>query len=86
METGDESASIDAEALSKQEKEREAGSSELLRQFKARIDLAADSKALKAIGKEITPQVKSQMLPAHVAELRDHYQHRESQVSQVVTA
>ena len=86
METGDESASIDAEALAKQEKEREGGSAELLRNFKARIDLAPDAKALKAIGKEITPQIKSQMLPAHVAELREHYQHRESQLSQAVAA
>jgi hypothetical protein len=49
----------------------------MLKKFKARIDLAADAAALKTIGKEITPAVKAQMLPAHVAELREHYQHRE---------
>ena len=78
--TGDESAAKDAEALADQEKAREAGSSDRLRDFKARIDLAKDTKALKAIGAEITPAVKSQMLPAHVAELREHYQHREFQL------
>ena len=85
MATGDEAAAQDAEAIAVQERAREAGSGELLRNFKARVDLAADAKALKAIGKEITPQIKAQMLPAHVAELREHYQHREAQLSQVAT-
>lgn len=85
IETSDETATKDAEVLAEQEKQHEAGSGELLRNFKARIDLAADAKALKAIGKEITPQIKAQMLPAHVAELREHYQHREAQLSQVAT-
>lgn len=78
--SGDEAAAKDAEVLAEQERSRESGSADVLKQFKARIDLAADGKALKAIGKEITPQVKAQMLPAHVAELREHYQHREAQL------
>ncbi len=81
MATGDESAAKDAEALADQDKARETGSAEMLRDFKARIDLAKDPKALKDIGKEITPAVKSKMLPAHVAELREHYQHREAQLA-----
>lgn len=81
IETSDETATKDAEALAAQEKEREAGSAELLLNFKARIDLAADTKALKLIGKEITPPIKAQMLPAHVAELREHYQQRETKVA-----
>lgn len=83
--TGDESAAKDAEALAQQDKEREATSADLLRQFKARIDLTKEAKDLKAIGKEITPQIKAQMLPAHVAELRDHYQARESNIAQTAT-
>ena len=79
--TSDEEAAKDAEALADQEKQREGASSELLRNFKARVDLAKDAKELKAIGKEITPQVKAQMLPAHVADLREHYQHREAQLA-----
>ncbi len=86
METSDETSTRDAEALAGQDKERETGSAELLRNFKARIDLATDKKALTAIGKEITPQTKAQMLPAHVAELRDHYQARELQVTQAAAA
>jgi hypothetical protein len=78
---GDADAQKDAETLATQEKEREAASSTLLREFSARIDLAADAKALKEIGKGITPQIKAQMLPAHVAALREKYQEREQQLS-----
>ena len=85
MQTGDEAAAVDAEAFAVQDRERDAGSAKLLREFKARIDLAADAKAVKTIGKEITPAVKSQMLPAHVAELREHYQQREAQITPAVT-
>jgi len=84
--TGDEAAAKDAEALQEQDKERETGSAKVLREFKARIDLVKDHKALKDIGKEITPAVKAQMLPAHVAELREHYQHREAQLAPAVAA
>ena len=80
IETQDETASKDAEALAAQDKEREAASVGMLRDFKARIDLTKDGAGLKAIGKEITPQVKTKMLPAHVAELREHYQSREEQL------
>ena len=80
IETPDETATKDAEALATQDSEREAGSIALLRDFKARIDLTRDGTALKAIGKEITPQTKTKMLPAHVAELREHYQEREKQL------
>jgi hypothetical protein len=83
--TSDEEAAKDAEALADQDKQREGGSAELLRKFKARIDLAPDAKDLKVIGKEITPQIKAQMLPSHVADLREHYQHREAQMAQSAT-
>lgn len=78
MATGDESAALDAEAIAKQERDRERESQELLRQLSARIDLAATYDDLKAIGKEITPQTKARMLPADVATLRDKYQGREA--------
>ena len=77
MATGDESAATDAEALAEQERAKTVQSAELLRQFSARIDLAADGKALKLIGKEITAEVKSQMLPSDVAAMREKYQERE---------
>ena len=77
MDTGDQSAAIDAETLAKQEAEREKNSQETLRNFSARIDLSKDADALKLIGKEITPQVKAGMLPSDVALLREKYQMRE---------
>lgn len=82
MDTGDESATIDAEQLAKQEREREAQSQDLLRQLSARIDLTATHDDLKLIGKEITPQMKAKMLPADVATLRDKYQGREASLKQ----
>jgi hypothetical protein len=78
--TSDEDAATDAEALAKQEHEREGQSGEHLRKFTARITLADTAETLKAIGKEITPQLKSQMLPADVAALREKYQEREQQL------
>lgn len=81
IETVDATAGIDAEALAKQEQERAEKSAELLRQFSARIDLAKDADEVKAIGKEITPQIKAQMIPADVATLREKYQDRESTLS-----
>lgn len=79
----DESAAQDAETLALQEKERETASANLLRQLSAKIDLAENGAALKAIGKEITPAVKAQMLPADVATLREKYQSRESSFAEV---
>ncbi len=81
MQTSDESAAIDAEQLSKQEKEREIKSGEILREFSAKIDLAKDAKELKEIGKQITPQVKSEMLPADVSTLREKYQEGEGTIN-----
>lgn len=72
-----EDAAKDAEIIATQEKEREVKSLALLRELSARVDLAADASGLKAVGKEITPEVKAQMLPADVAALREKYQGRE---------
>lgn len=85
METGEEAATIDAETLSKQEQERAGKSSELLREFSAKIDLAKTPEELKAVGKAITTQVKAQMIPADVAGLREKYQDREGALSGTVT-
>lgn len=81
MASGDESAAQDAETLGLQEREREAESAKYLRELSAKIDLAQDGAALKAIGKEITPQVKARMLPADVASLREKYQGREQSMA-----
>lgn len=78
--TSDETAASDAEAMADADRKRGETSAKLLREFKAKIDLAGGEgqPTLKEIGKAITPQIKSQMLPADVAELRDYYQARES--------
>lgn len=65
---------------------REAESAKHLRELSAKIDLAQDGTALKAIGKEITQQVKSKMLPADVAALREKYQTREQALTAGVAA
>jgi hypothetical protein len=73
----DHAAAVDAETLATQEKEREVKSAEHLRNLSAMIDLAPDAKALKDLGKQITPELKASMLPADVAALREKYQGRE---------
>lgn len=79
--SSDETAAIDAETLAQQEQERAQTSQERLEQFTAQITLAGDEKSLKAIGKRITPQEKSAMLPQHVALLRERYHAKESQIA-----
>lgn len=81
--SADETAAHDAEQAAVQEKQREEASSRLLKDFSARIQLAPDSAALKKIGKEITADLKAQMLPADVATLRAVYQEREGELSKV---
>lgn len=80
MPSADETAAQDAEALAQQDREREQVSQSKLETFKANITLAADIKALKAVGNTITPQEKAKMLPRDVALLREHYQAKESQL------
>jgi hypothetical protein len=78
IEGEDSTAARDAEALSTQDRERVERSADLLRTMTARIDLAGDAKALKEIGKDITPAIKSRMTPSDVAALREKYQAREA--------
>ena len=77
METGDQVAAKDAEGIANEEADRQIQSQDLLREWSAKIDLAKDAASLKAIGKEITPQLKARMLPQDVAALREKYQTRE---------
>lgn len=84
--TSDETASRDAEELADQERKREAESARLLRELSAKIALAVDPKALKDIGKAITPALKAQMLPADVAAVREVYQTREAELGKAGAA
>ena len=70
----DATAAMDAESLAAQEAERAQRSEELLAKYKARLSLCENLEAVDAIGKELTPAVKAQMIPADVADLREAYQ------------
>lgn len=70
---GEDAAAIDAEALELQEREREQTSTILLERYKARIVLCTNETELKAIGKELTPELKAMMLSPDVAALREAY-------------
>jgi hypothetical protein len=78
--TNDETAAQDAERITENEKSRIEQSARLLAEYQAKITLCDSPDALKAIGKDITPQLKSQMIPADVADLRSAYQERERDI------
>jgi len=86
MDTADESAAKDAEQLIEAERQRGEVSAKLLREWSARVNLANDPKALKDVGKGITPQLKAQMLPSDVASLREVYQAREAELGKAVAS
>lgn len=82
IETEEETGMRDADALAEQERQREASSARHLKTFKARIDLAASRAELEKIGKEITPELKKQMLADDVAALREAYKTAEQLLAQ----
>jgi hypothetical protein len=81
IESEDDAAMKDAEALAEQEKQRERTSAELLRKYSGLIDLASGPNQLKDVGKEITPEIKRQMTAADVTKLREKYQSAEARMS-----
>lgn len=78
--TVDETGLADAERLADEEHQREATSAESLRKLKAQFDLAGTPDEVEAVSKSITPELKKQLLPAHVNELRDEYRKASSRV------
>lgn len=80
MATSDETAAKDAERIAEEEAIRIASSANTLREWKAKIALAKEANELKALGKQITPQVKALMTTADVADLREAYQQREKEL------
>jgi hypothetical protein len=84
--TTDETASVDAEELAEQDRQRAAQSASHLREFCARVELCKSTAELKALGKTITPALKAQMNPADVAALREKYQARESELAGIAVA
>ena len=81
MDTDDEVGMKDAEALDAQEKQKIRHSEDLLNKLSARISLANDADELKKIGKEITPEIKRQMMPGDVTALRNNYQQAERRLN-----
>ncbi len=77
----DETASKDAEAIAQQDAERVSKSRDIYKGMMARITLAMDQKQLKAIGAEITPKLKAEMMPDDVASLRQIYLEREKELT-----
>lgn len=71
--TIDEVAAADAEAITQQDMEKEKGSSEILKKYSAKIIMCETSDQLKAIGKEITAELKKCMTTSDIAELREKY-------------
>ena len=80
MSTSDETAAQDAEALTQQDQERGDRSTQFYRNFVDRITLCNSKADLKKIGSEITPQLKAQMVPEDVANLREKYLEREKEI------
>jgi hypothetical protein len=78
VETEDETGVRDCEALSAAEEKKTKASAEKLSRFAARLSLCESAAQVKAIGKEITPEVKKQMVSADVADLRVKYQEAEA--------
>lgn len=68
-----ETAAHDAEVISDMDLEKEKRSADVLKKFKARFVICENIQQLEAIGKEITPKLKSEMLNSHVAEMREAY-------------
>jgi hypothetical protein len=73
VEDVDSVAARDAEALDEAGKQKEKAGADILAQFSARITLCTTPDQLKALGKEITPELKKQMTNQQVSELRDRY-------------
>lgn len=80
IDTLDQAAMKDAEAIADEEKARLARSAELLKEWSAKVNLAKSQEALKQIGKLITPELKAMMTPQDVQALRDAYQQREKEL------
>ncbi len=86
LETLEQAAVKDAEALADDETRRITHSAALLKEWCAQVALTKSSEALKQVGKLITPELKAQMTPQNVQELREAYQTREKELSALKVA
>jgi hypothetical protein len=81
VEDPDAVAAKDAEILSQDENTKEKDGQDIVRRMCALITLCKDVKDLKAIGREITPELKKRMTPQQVTELRDAYLEMEGKLT-----
>lgn len=80
IDTLDQAAIKDADQIAEEDANRISHSANLLREWKAQVQLAKSNGQLKEIGKLITPELKAQMTPQDVQALRDSYQTREKEL------
>jgi hypothetical protein len=80
IDTLDQAAIKDADQIAEEDANRITHSANLLREWKAQVQLAKSNSSLKEIGKLITPELKAQMTPQDVQALRDSYQTREKEL------
>lgn len=81
VDSADETAVKDAEAIAEQDRQREADSFLIFEDLTAKIMLCKTSDDLKALGKTITPAIKAKMTPQHVAQVREKYQEKDATLS-----
>lgn len=86
IDTLDQAAMKDAEAIADEEQQRLSRSAALLKEWTAQVNLAKSHEALNQIGKLITPELKAQMTPQDVQSLRDAYQAREKELPRAKAA
>lgn len=70
----DQISAEDAEKRAQEEATKADASLRILQKFQARITLCESEEELKAVGKEITKEIKEQMVASDVADLRKIYQ------------
>ncbi len=73
IESEEDTALRDAEAMARQERERADQSRRLLEEFSAKLALARNVREIEKVNTTITPELKKQMLAADVAALREKY-------------
>lgn len=81
VETQDETATIDAEAITDADKEAADRSIEVFDEWSARLTLAKTAEEVMDVGKQITPAVKRQMSTAHVSSLKSVFHDRQKAVA-----
>jgi len=73
IETADETATKDAEAMAEGDEAKRAKSEDLYRKFHASFLAADNADELDKAAKAITPEIKKQMLTEHVSKLKEEY-------------